>query len=179
MAINKKMEDAINEQINAELYSAYLYMSMASWFENRNLMGFTNWMKCQYMEETMHGMKFYNFLNDRGGRAVLKAIDTPSVEWNNPLEVFEEVYAHEQKVTSLINNLVSIAKDIRDYASESLLMWFVDEQVEEEASADEIVNRLKLIKDDASALLMLDQELKARALSPLAVPTILGQPGGA
>ena len=124
-------------------------------------------------------MKFYNFFNDRGGRAVLKAIDTPSVEWNNPLEVFEEVYAHEQKVTSLINNLVSIAKDIRDYASESLLMWFVDEQVEEEASADEIVNRLKLIKDDASALLMLDQELKSRALSPLAVPTILGQPGGA
>ena len=179
MAINKKMEEAINKQINAELFSAYLYMSMASWFEEKNLLGFTNWMKCQYMEETMHAMKFYNFLNERGGRVLLAPIEGPATEWKSPLEVFEEVYAHEQKVTALIYNLVTLSKEIPDYASESLLKWFVDEQVEEEDSADQIVSRLKLIGNDASALLMLDIELAARALSPLAVPTILGQPGGA
>ena len=179
MAIDKKMEEAINRQINAELYSAYLYLSMASWFEEQNLLGFTNWMKCQYLEETMHGMKFYNFLNDRGGRALLTAIDSPNTKWKSPLEVFEEVYAHEQKVTALVNDLVYLSKEIRDYASESLLKWFIDEQVEEEATADQIVSRLKLIGNEPSALLLLDQELAARAVSALALPTILGQPGGA
>ena len=179
MAINKKMEEAINKEINAELFSAYLYLSMASWFEDRDLLGFTNWMKCQYMEETMHGMKFYNFLNERSGRAILTAIDSPKTEWKTPLDVFEDVYAHEQKVTALIDGMVTLAKELKDYASESLLMWFVDEQVEEESSAHQIISRLKLIGDNASALLMLDQELKARAVSPMAVPTILGQPTGA
>lgn len=176
MSIDKEMQDAINEQINAEIYSAYLYLSMSSWFEDQNLIGFSNWMRCQYLEESMHAMKLYNFVNERGGRVYLKPIAGPETDWDTFEGVFEQVAEHEAHVTKLINNLVTIAKKLNDYASESFLMWFVDEQVEEEATADELLTRLRMIKGDNNALYTLDTELKNRAPAPAVLPMILGKP---
>ncbi|NQT59281.1 MAG: ferritin [Bacteroidetes bacterium] len=176
MSIDKEMQDAINEQINAEIYSAYLYLSMSSWFEDRNLVGFSNWMRCQYLEESMHAMKLYNFVNERGGRVLLKPIAGPETDWESYDSVFVQVAEHEAHVTKLINNLVAIARKLNDYASESFLMWYVDEQVEEEATADEILTRLRMIKGDNNALYTLDTELKTRAPALAVLPTILGQP---
>lgn len=176
MSIDKEMQDAFNEQINAEFYSAYLYMSMSSWFEDQNLSGFSNWMRCQYLEETMHGMKMYNFVNERGGRIELKAIAGPETDWESAEAVFQQVVEHEAHVTKLINKLVGISRKLNDYASESFLMWFVDEQVEEEDTADDMLTRLRMIKGDNNALYTMDTELKGRAAAPAALPTILGQP---
>ena len=178
MSLNDKINKALNEQVNAEMYSAYLYLSMGSWFEEQNLTGFANWFRCQYLEENMHGMKIYNFINERGGRALLTAIESPRTDWDSFIEVFEQVAEHEAHVTSLINNLVHLSREIKDYASESFLMWYVDEQVEEEATADELLSRLKLIKDDPSALYNMDNELKSRAPSPNVIPINLGQSVG-
>lgn len=175
MSIDKKMQDAINEQINAELYSAYLYLSMASHFEEMNLKGFANWMRCQYLEETMHAMKFFNFVNERGGRVILAPIAGPETTWDSYVAVFEQVAQHEAHVTALINKLVHLARSLDDYASDSFLMWYVDEQVEEEATADEILTRLRMIGNDANALYTLDTELKARVPAPAVVPVVLGQ----
>jgi len=175
MSLDSKMNDALNEQINAEMYSAYLYLSMGSWFEDQNLMGFANWFRCQYLEENMHAMKFYNFVNERGGRVILKAIEGPRTEWGSWIEAFEQVAEHEAHVTSLINNLMAQARELKDFASESFLMWYVDEQVEEEATADELLSRLKLIGSDPNALYNLDTELKGRAPSPNVIPIHLGQ----
>jgi len=174
MAIDKKMEAAINEQINAELYSAYLYLSMASWFEDQNLTGFAHWMRGQYVEETMHGMKMYNYLNERGGRVILKPIEGPDTSWGSYVEIFETVLNHEIHVTSLINKLVKLSREIDDYASESFFMWYVDEQVEEEATADEILSRLKLIGNDPTSLINMDNELKTRQPAAIALDTIMG-----
>ena len=160
--IGRKMQDAINNQINAELYSSYLYLSMAAQAEEWNLKGFASWLEKQADEESEHGMKFYKYLVDRGGRALLKAIAAPAAEWKSPLAMFEEVYAHEQKVTGLIHSLVALARSENDYASEVMLNWFVSEQVEEEANASEIVERLKMIKDSPNGLLMIDHGLGAR-----------------
>jgi len=161
--IGKKMLDAFNEQINAELYSAYLYQAMAADFEARNLRGFAHWMELQAKEEQGHAKKMYDFLVDRGGRAVLKAIAAPPAEWKSALAVFEEVYAHEQKVTGLIHKLVELARSENDHAAEVFLAWFVTEQVEEEAHASEISEKLKLVKDQAQGLLMMDSLLGQRA----------------
>lgn len=160
--IKEKLQDAINEQINKELYSAYLYASMAAYFESVNLKGFANWMSIQRQEEEAHAFRFYKFVNERGGRVIFKAIDTPPSEWSSPLKVFEEVYKHEQFVTSLINDLVDLAQQEKDHAMYNYLQWFIDEQVEEEASADEIVQQLKMVGDNAGALFMLDRELGQR-----------------
>ncbi len=162
MAINKKMEDAINKQINAEMYSAYLYMSMAADFESKNLKGFANWMTIQAQEEMSHTQKLYNYINERGGRVVLEAIEKPQTEWSTALDVFQDAYKHEQKVTGMINNLMNIALEVNDHASASFLRWFIDEQVEEEAHADEVVQKLTLAKDAPGALFMMDQELGNR-----------------
>lgn len=164
--IDKRMQDAINEQINAELYSAYLYLSMATYFEDKGLSGFANWMYVQNEEETFHAMKFLHYLVERGGRVELSAIDEPPREWGSPLAVFENVYEHEQHVTSLINNLVDVAEELKDRATFNELQWFIAEQVEEEASADDIVNKLRLAKDAPGALLMLDKELAVRTFTP-------------
>lgn len=161
--IGKKMLDAFNEQINAELYSAYLYQAMAADFEARNLRGFAHWMELQAKEEQGHAKKMYGFLVDRGGRVVLKAIAVPPAEWKSALAVFEEVYAHEQKVTGLIHKLVELARSENDHAAEVFLAWFVTEQVEEEAHASEISEKLKLVKDQAQGLLMMDSLLGQRA----------------
>ncbi len=179
MSIDKKMETAINGQINAEMHSAYLYLSMASWFEARSLNGFAHWMRTQYMEETMHAMKFYNFLCERGGRVLLKPIGEVPTEWKDQIEVFEEVVKHEALVTGLINKLVRLARELDDYATDSFLNWYVDEQVEEEDTAGAIVAKLKLIANDGMGILQMDGELGARAVSALVSPTIMNEPGKA
>ena len=164
--INKKMQDAINEQINAELYSSYLYLSMSAWFSSQNLAGFASWMKVQVQEEDFHAMKMYDYVNERGGRVILKAIDCPAIEWDSPLAVFEAVYTHEQKVTGLINELVNLAIEEKDHVANIFLQWFVNEQVEEEASADEVVQKLKLMADAPGGMYMLDQEVGQRVFTP-------------
>lgn len=164
--ISKKMMEALNDQMNAELYSAYLYLSMEAYFESKNLTGFAKWMRAQTQEEVMHAMKIYDFVNERGGRITLKAIDGPPMEWDSPLAVFEAVYAHEQKVTSLINDLVDLAIKEKDHATNSFLQWFVNEQVEEEASADEILQQLKMMQSAPGGMFMLNRELAQRVFTP-------------
>ena len=160
--ISKKIEEAINKQINAELYSAYLYLSMASYFEASNLKGFANWMKAQATEEMGHAMKFYSFVNERGGRVVLDTIAKPPEKWDSPLAVFEYTYKHEQGVTSAINKLMDLAREEDDKPTEILLQWYVTEQVEEESSANEYVEKLKLVGSSGNGLMMLDHELGMR-----------------
>jgi len=164
--LNDKMEQALNEQINAEFYSSYLYLSMGAYFESKGLPGFATWMQAQVQEEWFHGMKMYDFVNERGGRVILKAIDKPPTEWDSPLAVFENVLAHEQKVTGLINNLVNLALDERDHATNIFLQWFVSEQVEEESSASAICDKLKLIGKDPNGLFVLDNEMGQRVFTP-------------
>ena len=160
--ISQRIQDAFNKQINAETYSAYMYWSMAAHFESVNLPGFANWMKVQAREEMVHAMKFYIHLNERGGRVQLVAIEGPPTEWDSPLAVYEATYEHETKVTALINGLMDLAIEEKDHAAHTFLNWFVDEQVEEESSADAIRQQLKLIGSEAHALLMLDRELGQR-----------------
>jgi ferritin len=163
--ISQKMLDALNEQINAEMYSGYLYLAMSAYFTDANLNGFANWMRIQAQEELMHAMKIYDYVNEREGRILLKPIQGPKTEWSTPVEAFEETYKHEQHVTSLINNLVSLAMEEKDYATNSFLQWFVDEQVEEEANASELVNRLKMVAESRGGLFMLDRELAGRTFT--------------
>jgi ferritin len=160
--IDEKMQEALNKQVNAEIYSAYLYLSMSAYFQSVNLSGFANWMRVQWQEELAHGQKFYDYVNERGGRVVLQAVEAPPSEWDSPLAVFEHVYEHEQKVTGMINKLVDLAVETKDHATNNFLQWFVSEQVEEEASADEVVQKLKLVGDDPSGLFMIDQDLGQR-----------------
>ncbi len=160
--IDEKMQEALNKQLNAELYSSYLYLSMSAYFQSVNLDGFANWMRVQAQEELMHAMKFYDYVNERGGRVVLHPVEGPPSEWDSPLAAFENVYRHEQKVTGMINKLVDLAVEARDHATNNFLQWFVSEQVEEEASADEVAQKLKLVGDDASGLFMIDRELRQR-----------------
>lgn len=160
--ISKKMQDALIDQINAELYSAYLYLAMAAEFESKNLKGMAGWMEVQAKEETAHAKRLYDFVNNRGGRVTLKAIDAPPLEWGTPAAAFEAAYEHEQKVSAMIHNLVDIARSEKDKATEVMLAWFVEEQVEEEASTSEIAEKLKMIKDSANGLFMLDSVLGKR-----------------
>lgn len=164
--LNKKIEAAFNEQMNAEMYSAYLYLSMGAYFESTGMAGFANWMRVQAQEEMVHALKFFDHINERGGRVRLKAIDGPENEWDSPVAAFEHVYEHEQKVTGLINNLVNLAVEEKDHASRSFLQWFVDEQVEEEDSASTVLDRLKLIGDNGNGLFMMDRELGQRVFTP-------------
>ena len=164
--ISKKMEKALNEQVNAELFSAYLYLSMEAYFKSLNLDGFANWMRVQTQEEITHAMKIYEFIDERGGRIILKAIDGPDTEWDSPLAVFEAVYKHEQKVTGLINNLVNLAIEEKDHATNTFLQWFVNEQVEEESSADQMVQQLKMMDNAPGGMFMLDRELGQRVFTP-------------
>jgi len=161
-----KIQDAFNAQLNAETYSAYLYWSMAAYFDSISLSGFSNWMRCQAQEEMVHAMKFYSFINERGGRVLMRTIEAPPTEWDSPTAAFEAVYAHEQKVTGLINDLVDLAIAERDHAANAFLQWFVNEQVEEEASADEVVQKLKLVADAPGGLFILDRELGTRVFTP-------------
>jgi len=160
--LSERMLNALNKQVNAELYSSYLYLSMAAYFESINLKGFANWMEVQAQEELTHAMKFFDYINERGGRVKLGAIEKPPDEWDSPLDAFEAVYEHEQKVTNMINDLVNMAMEEKDHATYNMLQWFVAEQVEEEASADEIRQQLRLIGKDGRGILMIDRELGKR-----------------
>ena len=164
--LSPKMETALNEQINAEIYSAYLYLSMAAYFDSINLPGFASWMRVQNEEETFHAMKFFDFVAERGNRVKLTAIEAPETEWGSPLAVFEATLAHEQHVTGLINKLVDVALSESDHATNNFLQWFVGEQVEEEATADGILQQLRLMKDAPGGLFMMDRELGQRTFTP-------------
>lgn len=160
--INEKMEKAFNDQINAELYSEYLYLSMKAYFSSLNLNGFVNWFSVQIQEEHAHGMGMFDYVLERGGRVELQAIDKPETIWENPLACFKHVLEHEQYVTSRINALMDVAEEVKDRAALSFLNWYLKEQVEEEASVGNVLATLELIGDDKNALLMLDRELATR-----------------
>lgn len=160
--INEKVGKVLNEQVNKEFYSAYLYLAMSAYFSDLGLLGFANWMRVQAQEEQAHAMLMYDFLIDRGEKVVLTAIDAPVTNWSGPLSVMEEVLTHEVYVTSLINNIYTVAEEVKDRATMSYMNWFIDEQVEEEANAQDIISKLKLIGDDKSALYLLDKDLAAR-----------------
>lgn len=162
--IGKAMQDAMNEQINKEFFSSYLYLSMAAYFEDKNLTGFAHSLRVRLQadEEREHAMKFYEFILDRGGRVQLKAIDAPATEWKSNLEVAEQVAEHEAKVTSSINDLYELALKEKDYPAQTMLQWFITEQVEEEKNAADLVAKLRLIEERGTAVLMLDHRLSKR-----------------
>jgi ferritin len=164
--ISEKVQTAINDQINAEIHSAYLYLSMVSYFKSLNLDGFAQWMTVQTQEEISHAMKFFNFVVERGGRALLQPIAGPDVEWESPLAAFEAAYKHEQFITGRIDDLVQLARQEKDTASEIMLQWFVTEQVEEEANADGVIQKLKMMAGAPGGMFMLDRELGARVFTP-------------
>ncbi len=169
--IKERMQGALNEQINAEFYSSYLYLSMSAYFQSLDLSGFANWMRVQAQEELMHALKIYDYVHERGGKVALRQIDSPPVEWDSPTAAFEHVYEHEQKVTGLINGLVDLAIEEKDHASNNFLQWFVSEQVEEEASANAVLQKLKLMGQVGNGLFMLDQEFAQRVFTPPAKPS--------
>ena len=160
--MNKRVEEAFNEQINEELFSSYVYLAMAAHFETRNLEGFTSWMKLQAQEELQHAMRLFDHINRRGGRVVLKAIGEPPLDFGSPVEVFEKALAHEEHISACIHRLYGIAVEEKDYPAQMELQWFIDEQVEEEENAGRVVDLLKMAGDSQSALLMLDREMAQR-----------------
>ncbi len=161
--VNKAITNGFNNQINEEMFSAYLYLSMAAYFDDSNLPGFGYWFKQQAREEMFHGMKFYNHLVERGAAVELYAIKEPKKTWDSPMQAFADALQHEEHITGCINELMDLAMNEKDYAAKNLLNWFVDEQVEEEASVGEILGKLKLIGEQSHMLLMLDSELATRA----------------
>jgi len=163
--ISPKMEKALNEQLNFELYSSYIYLSMAACLERSGLPGFSNWMRIQTQEEVSHADKFYHHILERGGKVTLGQINAPKVDWPSVLAAFEEALEHERLVTSRINELMSLALDEKDHASAMFLQWFVSEQVEEEATADEIIQKLKLASESKAALFMMDKDMSTRAFN--------------
>ena len=166
--LSKKIEEALNAQINAELYSSYLYLSMSAYFKSINLDGFANWMYVQAQEELAHAIKFYNFINQKGGRIILSAVEAPPTNWISPLDAFEKTLEHEIKVTSLINNLLDIAISEKDHSTSIFLQWFITEQVEEESNAENIIKQLKLTGDSNISLFLIDRELAKRLfINPL------------
>jgi ferritin len=160
--MKKEIQDALNAQINAEMYSSYLYMSMASWFENEGLKGFAHWMRVQALEELYHATKFAGYIHDRGGRVLLTAIAAPAVEWESPMDVLKSTLAHEVEVTARINAIMDLALKLSDHATVNLLNWFVGEQVEEEASVEDVIARLRLVENTNGGMFLLDGEMAAR-----------------
>lgn len=160
------MMQALNKQINEELFSSYLYLSMAAQFEDMALAGFASWMRVQAQEELSHAMIFFNYIVERGGRVELDAIQKPQKEWKTALKMFEAAYDHECHITGCINKLMDQAVQEKDYATQNMLQFFIKEQVEEEASADEIVQKLRLMGDAQGAMFMMDRELGQRVFNP-------------
>jgi ferritin len=165
MAISKSVEKILNEQINAEFWSAYFYLSMSNYFNANGMPGFANWMKVQFEEETFHAMKMLDYVNERGGRVILEPIAEVPAEWNGVLNVYEETLKHEEKVTALINECVNVAIEEKDHATVNFLQWFVDEQVEEEATVGEILDQLKMFEGKGHGLYMMDKEFKGRTFT--------------
>lgn len=160
--LKKSVEDALNKQLNAEVYSSYLYLAMSAYMESISMKGFAKWLRIQAKEELAHGMKFYDYIIEAGGRVRLTAIEAPKTPWKSAGAVFDQVFAHEQKVTGLINAIMDISVKEKDYATQNFLGWFVKEQVEEEANASEIVARISMIGDVPGLLFWLDHELGKR-----------------
>ena len=160
--LSDKMTKELNKQINAEFWSAYLYLSMTAYFEGQNLSGFANWMNIQYQEETTHALKLFKYVYERGGSVELQPIEKVKIKWENEIEIFQDTLDHERKVTALINNLVNIAIEEKDHATNNMLQWFISEQVEEEAHVEEILGQLEMLEGNKHGLLMLDRELKQR-----------------
>ncbi len=163
--INKKMSDALNKHLNAELYSSYLYLAMSAYASFKGLKGASNWLYMQAQEEMIHVKKMYEYIDSQGAQVVLQAIDTPPSDFGSPLELFNSVLAHEQKVTGLINDLMTLAVAESDHATQTFLQWFITEQVEEEQSVGEIIDRIKLAGETGAGLFMIDNELGARVLA--------------
>lgn len=165
--VSKKLEKAINEQINAEFWSAYLYLSMSAHFSNEGLPGVANWFRIQFQEEQDHALKFMNYLISKGNKVELKPIEKVATSWKSVLNAFEDTLKHEKVVTGLINNLVALARSENDYATENMLQWFVNEQVEEEETAQGMIDALKLIGDNGFGIYTMDKELGQRSHAPL------------
>ena len=168
--LTDKMQKALNKQINAEFYSAYLYLGFSTYFEGVNLPGFAHWMRMQYQEETLHGLKIFDYILERDGEVVLDKIDKPEVNVDSPLATFEQTLEHERKVSGLINDLAALAVKEQDFATQNFLQWFVNEQVEEEAAASGLVQQLKLIGESSGGLFMLDRDLASRP-APATAPS--------
>lgn len=164
--LSEKMVDALNEQINKEMYSAYLYLAMSSYAEFKGLKGFSNWYRVQYQEEMEHAMRIYDYVQEQGAQVKLKAIEQPSSDFGTPLQILEKTLEHEQFVTKLINNLVDLAIKEKDHASQIFLQWFVTEQIEEESNVNEILDKLKLAGKNGNGLFMIDKDLAARVYTP-------------
>ncbi len=162
--LNEKMEEALNSQLNFEIYSAYIYFSMSAYFLSVKLPGFAQWMRAQTQEEMIHTMKFYDYINEREGRIKLQQIDGPATEWESPLKAFENALNHEKIVTGRINDMVTLAIEVKDQVTNNFLQWYVKEQVEEEESVGGVVEKIKTIGDETSGLQKIDQELSTRAL---------------
>lgn len=160
--LSQTMQDAINAQIKHEFYSAHLYLAMAAYFESKTLPGIAKWMRVQSVEEGAHALKFFDYVNDRGGRVLLAAIDQPPAEFASPLEVFQKALEHEQKMTGLINSLYALALKENDYATQVMLQWFISEQVEEEKSVTEIVEQIKRMEPIPGLLSHIDRQLGKR-----------------
>lgn len=165
MMISKKMQEELNKQVNAELYSYYMYLAMSAYLEYENYSGFSAWMHSQAEEEQMHAMKIYDYLHRVGAKVELEQIDKPKTEWSSPKEIFEDSLVHEKKVTKMINDLVNLAIDEKDHSTRSFLQWFVDEQVEEEDSVQTIIDKFEMIGDNKTSLYLLDKELGGRGAS--------------
>jgi len=169
--VSKELENAINKQINAEFWSAYLYLSMSTWFAHEGLPGFANWFKVQFQEEQDHALKFMDYLIAKGNKVELKPIEKVDTTWSSVLKAFEDTLEHERVVTSLINNLVSVSRKENDYATENMLQWFVNEQVEEEETAQAMIDSLKLIGSNGFGIYTMDKELAQRSYTPLSAAT--------
>jgi ferritin len=169
--LNPKLQDALNQQINAELYSEYFYLSMSAYFEAESFKGMAHWMRMQADEERIHALKIYDYVHNRNGRVTLTQLDAPKTQWKSPLDVFEDAYKHEQKVSGLINDLSNLALGEKDHMTHQFLEWFAGEQVEEESAASTIVDQLKLVGDHGVALYLLDQQLGQRQPAAAATTT--------
>jgi len=164
--LSEKMQEALNTQLNKEMYSAYLYMAMSAYSSYTGLKGFANWFMVQYQEEMTHAMKIYGYINDQGGQVKLAAIEQPATEFESPLDMFEKTLVHEKFITKSINELVDLAIVEKDHATNIFLQWYVTEQIEEEGNDNEIIARLKLVGEDGNGLLMVDKEVAARVFTP-------------
>ncbi len=159
---SKKIESALNQQIQSEFYSAYLYLSMSAYCQEIHLDGFAHWLQVQSKEEIDHAMRLYNYLNNRGGRVILQAIDRPPENFKSPRRMFEQILKHEQGISQAIHKLYKLAQDEKDYATEVELQWFIKEQVEEEKTAGDILQKIIMVGDQPAALLMMDHHLDSR-----------------
>lgn len=160
--LKDSVQKALNDQVKQEFYSAHVYLAMCAWFEDQGLPGFASWMRFQYQEELGHGIKIFDFINDRDGKVIIEGVEAPPTSWGSPLDAFEAAYANEKEVSRSIDDLYNLADQENDHATKVMLQWFITEQVEEEASTKQAVDRLKLAGDDSSALLVLDQQFGSR-----------------